>query len=102
MPLNHFTGKNVWILKPTSYNRGKGIHVVSDFKKVKKLMKEYSSWRDAMPAMTPVVPVRNQSMAPSQTTVISSTKMPWNYNSMKAVKPIASKTITRGMITNPA
>jgi len=44
MPLNHFIGKNVWILKPTSYNRGKGIHVVSDFKKLKQLMKEYSTF----------------------------------------------------------
>ena len=42
MPLNHFIGKNVWILKPTSFNRGKGIHVVSDLKKLKRLIKEYS------------------------------------------------------------
>ena len=29
MPMSHFTGKNVWILKPTGFNRGKGIHVVN-------------------------------------------------------------------------
>jgi hypothetical protein len=46
MPLNHFIGKNVWILKPTSFNRGKGIHVVSDLKKLKKLIKDYSSGRE--------------------------------------------------------
>ena len=85
MPLNHFTGKNVWILKPTSYNRGKGIHVVSDFKKLKKLMKEYSTTgRDASfaaPVMTPVIPVRNQSQAPMQSTYAS--KIPWNYNQIQ-------------------
>lgn len=54
MPVSHFTGKNVWILKPTSYNRGKGIHVVSDFKKLKKLMKDYSTGREATPMVTPI------------------------------------------------
>mmetsp|Transcript_30089 Transcript_30089/g.29340 ORF Transcript_30089/g.29340 Transcript_30089/m.29340 type:complete len:99 (+) Transcript_30089:1135-1431(+) len=41
MPLSHFKGKNVWILKPTSLNRGKGIHVVGTLKKIKKLMRDY-------------------------------------------------------------
>jgi hypothetical protein len=41
MPLCHFKGKNIWILKPTSLNRGKGIHVVSGIKKIKKLIREY-------------------------------------------------------------
>ncbi|CDW91776.1 tubulin-tyrosine ligase family [Stylonychia lemnae] len=41
MPLCHFKGKNVWILKPTSLNRGKGIHVISSFKKLKKLIRDY-------------------------------------------------------------
>lgn len=41
MPLCHFTGKNIWILKPTSLNRGQGIHVANSFKKVKKLIRDY-------------------------------------------------------------
>ena len=41
MPLCHFKGKNVWILKPTNLNRGKGIHVVSSFKKLKRLIRDY-------------------------------------------------------------
>ena len=41
MPLSHYSGKNVWILKPTSLNRGKGIHVVSSLKKAKKLIRDY-------------------------------------------------------------
>jgi len=55
MPVNHFTGKNVWILKPTSYNRGKGIHVVSDLKKLKKLMKEYSGGGRETSVMAPIL-----------------------------------------------
>jgi len=41
MPVSHFCGNNVWILKPTGLNRGKGIHVVSSLKKLKRLIKEY-------------------------------------------------------------
>lgn len=41
MPLCHFLGKNVWILKPTSLNRGQGIHVASSFKKIKRLIRDY-------------------------------------------------------------
>ena len=41
MPLCHFIGKNVWILKPTSLNRGQGIHVASSFKKIKRLVRDY-------------------------------------------------------------
>lgn len=26
-PASHYGGKNVWILKPTGFNRGMGIHV---------------------------------------------------------------------------
>lgn len=39
MPLCHFEGKNVWILKPTGLNRGKGIHVVDKIKDVKRIIK---------------------------------------------------------------
>ena len=46
MPMSHFAGQNVWILKPTGFNRGKGIHVVNSLSKLKKLMKEYSRSKD--------------------------------------------------------
>ena len=39
MPMSHFTGKNIWILKPTGLNRGKGIHVVKSITEVKKMIK---------------------------------------------------------------
>jgi len=40
MPLSHFQGKNIWILKPTGLNRGRGIHVVDTVKECKKLIKQ--------------------------------------------------------------
>lgn len=43
MPLCHFAGKNVWILKPTGLNRGKGIHVVDSIKEMKKLIRQTCS-----------------------------------------------------------
>ena len=46
MPESHFKGKNVWILKPTSMNRGKGIHVIANFKKLKKLIRDYCKGRE--------------------------------------------------------
>ena len=47
MPMSHFNGQNVWILKPTGFNRGKGIHVVNTLSKLKKLIKEYSRSKEA-------------------------------------------------------
>jgi len=46
MPQCHFKGKNVWILKPTSMNRGKGIHVTNSFKKLKRLIRDYCKGRE--------------------------------------------------------
>ena len=40
MPVSHFKGKNIWILKPTGLNRGKGIHVCDSVKEVKRLIKQ--------------------------------------------------------------
>ena len=45
MPLCHFTGNNFWILKPTSFNRGRGIHVFNNLKKLKELIKSYLAGR---------------------------------------------------------
>ena len=39
MPTCHFEGRNIWILKPTGLNRGKGIHVINSIKEVKKMIK---------------------------------------------------------------
>ena len=30
MPFCHFSGNNLWLLKPTKLNRGRGIHVINN------------------------------------------------------------------------
>ena len=40
LPISHFLGKNIWILKPTGLNRGKGIHVIDKIKEIKRLIKQ--------------------------------------------------------------
>jgi len=39
MPLPHFSGGNLWILKTTSQNRGRGIHVFNSIKQLRSLIK---------------------------------------------------------------
>lgn len=41
MPLPFFNGGNIWILKATGFNRGRGIHVFSSADELKTLIKEY-------------------------------------------------------------
>lgn len=45
-PLSHFDGHNLWLLKPTHLNRGRGIHVFSDLPTLHKLIKEYCLGKD--------------------------------------------------------
>jgi len=45
LPLCHFIGNNYWILKPTSFNRGRGIHVFNNLEKLKELMNSYLNGR---------------------------------------------------------
>jgi hypothetical protein len=40
-PLSHFDGHNLWLLKPTHLNCGRGIHVFKDIPTLHKLIKEY-------------------------------------------------------------
>ena len=41
MPLCHFTGHNLWLLKPTRLNRGRGIHVVNNLSYLRQLIAQY-------------------------------------------------------------
>lgn len=41
MPLSHYEGYNLWLLKATHLNRGRGIHVFNSLEELKKLIKEY-------------------------------------------------------------
>jgi hypothetical protein len=45
-PLCHFDGFNLWLLKPTHLNRGRGIHVFRDLDTLHKLIKEYCQGKD--------------------------------------------------------
>ena len=46
MPLCHFDGFNLWLLKPTHLNRGRGIHVFRDLETLHKLIREYCQGKD--------------------------------------------------------
>lgn len=41
MPFCHFNGFNLWLLKPTKLNRGRGIHVINNLTQLKNLMTKY-------------------------------------------------------------
>ena len=45
-PISHFDGHNLWLLKPTHLNRGRGIHVFNDLNTLHKLIKEYCVGKD--------------------------------------------------------
>lgn len=42
IPTAHFQGHNVWLLKATGFNRGRGIHVFNRLEDLRKLIKEYT------------------------------------------------------------
>jgi hypothetical protein len=52
MPLCHFDSYNLWILKPTHLNRGRGIHVFRDLDTLKRLIKQYSSGQEVETYLT--------------------------------------------------
>lgn len=41
MPFCHFEGHNLWLLKPTKLNRGRGIHVCNNIGMMKSLISKY-------------------------------------------------------------
>ena len=41
MPFCHFSGFNLWLLKPTKLNRGRGIHVCNTLAMLKNLISKY-------------------------------------------------------------
>lgn len=45
-PMCHFHGYNLWLLKPTHLNRGRGIHVFRDLESMHKLIREYCQGKD--------------------------------------------------------
>ena len=41
LPDSHFTGRNIWLLKPTCFNRGRGIHIFDSTTTLENLIKDY-------------------------------------------------------------
>jgi len=52
----HFAGKNIWILKPTGFNRGRGVSVFDTMEKLKNLIKFYSEGAPESGNTSTVVP----------------------------------------------
>jgi hypothetical protein len=44
--MSHFDGYNLWLLKPTHLNRGRGIHVFRDLETFHKLIREYCQGKE--------------------------------------------------------
>jgi hypothetical protein len=43
MPESHFSGHNLWLLKPSDMNRGRGIHIFDSIERLRKILKDLSS-----------------------------------------------------------
>ena len=41
MPKTFYEGRNIWILKPTGFNRGKGIHMFETLETFDALVNDY-------------------------------------------------------------
>jgi hypothetical protein len=37
-----FAGKNLWVFKPSDYNRGRGVNIVSSIEQLRKLISDYT------------------------------------------------------------
>lgn len=49
LPATHSCGQNVWILKPSGFNRGRGIYVFSSLEELKAILDEYHEAARAHP-----------------------------------------------------
>jgi hypothetical protein len=55
LPSTHFIGRNVWIMKPAGFNRGRGIKVFNDFDVLDDIVKEILANKAPGTAMTYVI-----------------------------------------------
>lgn len=55
LPSTHYAGKNVWIIKPAGFNRGRGIKVFNDFDVLDEIVKDILSSKAPGSAMTYVI-----------------------------------------------
>ena len=71
----HYRGKNLWILKPTRMNRGRGVHPFEYIEQLKKMLKEYRQGVNMDPNPNPPLnnPTAMSSTVPMVSTVSIST-----------------------------
>jgi len=55
MPISHFVGYNLWVLKPANLNRGKGIHIFQSLHQLNHLLGEYTKGEKSNRILTFVV-----------------------------------------------
>lgn len=75
MPYSHFDGYNIWFLKVTQYNRGRGIYVFNDIDKMIALIKELKSG----------IILSNNTEIEAPTTDHSREKGPQSFSNIQAV-----------------
>jgi hypothetical protein len=64
--LSHFDGHNLWLLKPTHLNCGRGIHVFKDIPTLHKLIKEYCMGKETESGKKPSKNKSNDENSPSK------------------------------------
>ncbi|CDW81438.1 tubulin-tyrosine ligase family protein [Stylonychia lemnae] len=71
MPFCHFSGHNLWLLKPTKLNRGRGIHVYNNLGMLKSLIHKYcegfqksSNAPQKNPQQKAIEPASNEGLSP--------------------------------------
>lgn len=71
MPFCHFTGHNLWLLKPTKLNRGRGIHVCNNITILKNLIHKYCEGfkkKSITLADKSTIPPRSKPLSPARNT----------------------------------
>jgi len=95
----HYAGQNLWILKPTGFNRGRGISVFDSIDKLRTLLKEYS---EGVPEdftvpvqINPIVSTPSISQAPP---IMSQTEQISTHASVPQMNNDKSGNIDNGMV----
>ena len=50
-----FAGKNLWVFKPSDYNRGRGVNLVNSLDQLRKLVQDYTAGVEVQPKAKEVV-----------------------------------------------
>mmetsp|Transcript_6491 Transcript_6491/g.10437 ORF Transcript_6491/g.10437 Transcript_6491/m.10437 type:complete len:152 (-) Transcript_6491:1145-1600(-) len=101
-PVSHFEGHNLWLLKPTHLNRGRGIHVFNDLPTLHKLIKEYcsgkdeESWKKKTKKFMEPTDQELDDETPQEDSVDSPQKVGRDMNSTSGMSPVKSSPMKSG------